>query len=104
MQELLDQLGVSLPLAIGITVGVLALLILLVVLLQTFKKKRPEPEPPADLPIDIASLGEAGPPSASAAGESAILELYHIPVRLAGLVVAATGRGGSAPDDNELAE
>jgi len=104
MQELLDQLGVTLPAAIGVTALVLAIMILTVVLLQTLKKKRPEPPPPVDLSIDIGALGESGPPPVNPAGESAILELYHIPVRLAGLVVAPTGRGGTAPDDERLGE
>ena len=104
MQEILDQLGVSLPEAIGYAVAILALLVLAVVLLKAFKKKRPEPPPPADLSIDIGALGADGPPIAGPGEEAAVLELYHIPVRLAGLVVAPTGRGGTVPEDERLGE
>lgn len=102
MQDLLDQLGMSLAEVIGYSVAVVSLVALAIVLRIALRKTRTEVPARADLSIDVAALGEDGPPAA-ASGESAILELYHIPVRLAGLVIAPTGRGGVVPDDQELA-
>lgn len=48
--------------------------------------------------IDVAELGEAGPPD-----KGGILEYYYTPVRLAAIVVAPADRAGELPPPDELA-
>jgi hypothetical protein len=52
---------------------------------------------PPDLSIDVASLEPAGPPATGPR-----LEFYHVPVRLAVMVLSPTGRGGVLPPPDKL--
>ena len=85
---------------IGIGLGVLVLLLILVVLRRLIR--RPRGETPNQLEIetiDISELADLGPPDAPVT-----LEYYHVPVRLALLVLAPVGREGSLPPSDELPE
>jgi hypothetical protein len=76
-------------------IGAAAILCLLVVgfIIRRLRRRRgPPPLPPADLRVNIEALGDHGPPSGSP-----MLELYHLPVRLAAVVLAPTGRGSQLP-------
>ena len=57
-------------------------------LLRRRKKIRPRLAP--DLTVDIAALGENGPPLGRP-----VLEFYNLPVRLAAVVLAPVGRSGN---------
>ena len=70
-------------------VGVIGL-ILLVRFLR--RRRAPALPPPIDLTIDLAKLGDGGPPAGNLS-----LELYNVPVRLAALIVAPAGRGAQLP-------
>jgi hypothetical protein len=73
--------------------GVLAGLLVLLVIWRIFRRKRAEPvAPPEDLSVQIFTLGEYGPPKADIS-----LELYNLPVRLAAVILAPTGRGSELP-------
>ncbi len=78
-------------------IGGLVLLIVVVRLLR--RRKRPGATPPADLTIDVADLGDEGPPRTGPQ-----LELYNVPVRLSGLIVAPTGRGNELDPNAEMAD
>jgi len=74
-------------------VGAVAALAVLYVVWRILRRSRQQPLPEEpDLTLDVAALGEAGPPHGLPA-----LEYYHIPVRLAALVLAPAGRGGYIP-------
>jgi hypothetical protein len=73
--------------------GALIGLFVFVLLLRFFRRRRGAAvEPTVDLSIDVSELGDQGPPSANIA-----LELYNLPVRLAAVVIAPTGRGSQLP-------
>ncbi|MFO0900005.1 MAG: hypothetical protein U0836_21445 [Pirellulales bacterium] len=96
-QEVVDlsQLlsGGWLPLVVG------AVVVLLAAGLLAFRlRRRAPPEPPKpDLFLDVTSLGERPPPV-----DGPQLECYHLPVRIALVVVAPLGRTGQQPTDEEL--
>lgn len=89
----LVPLVVALGAAAIVAIGLLAAVLLLV-----FRRKKPEPatEQP-DLAINVANLSEDPP-----ATEGPTLECYSIPVRLAALVMAPVGRGGTIPGTDQL--
>ncbi|MEX0713891.1 MAG: hypothetical protein WD278_16255 [Pirellulales bacterium] len=93
--ELIGQLGGS--------AGLASLLVLLGLLFAAgavfiwLRRRRPLPTAPRPLDIDLAELGSGGP----AAGVPA-LELYHVPVRVAALVLAPAGRGHDLPPTERL--
>jgi hypothetical protein len=60
-------------------------------------RRRELPPPAPDLAIDVTSLPAEGPPAAGP-----ILEHYHVPVRLAAVVLAPTGRGRELPPFDQL--
>jgi hypothetical protein len=94
---LLAQLE-SIPAEYLIAGGALLGIVLLVLVLRMLRRRRAEElEPPLDLTIDIAELGDQGPPLSLIA-----LELYNLPVRLAAIVVAPTGRGSAFPPGMQL--
>ncbi len=67
--------------------------LVLIVVLRFFRRRRREVlPPPIDLTIDLAELGDGGPP-----GGNLSLELYNLPVRLAAIVIAPAGRGAQLP-------
>ena len=75
-------------------------LVLLIVFLRLLRRcKRPGVMPPADLTIDVADLGDEGPPRTGPQ-----LELYNVPVRLSALIVAPTGRGNELDPDSDIAD
>jgi hypothetical protein len=85
-----------------IALGLVLLLVLVAPVLLWTYLKRPGRGPADSLrieKIDVSKLGELGPP---ATGPS--LEYYHVPVRLALLVLAPVGREGRLPPSDELPE
>jgi hypothetical protein len=73
--------------------GALLGLIVVVLLIRRLRRhRRPPPLPPVDLSVNIEALGNHGPPPALPT-----LELYNLPVRLAAVVLAPTGRGSQLP-------
>jgi hypothetical protein len=78
--------------------AVVVLLILAVAWkILTSRRRAPPPRVP-DLAIDLASLPAEGPPATGP-----VLEHYNLPVRLAVVVLAPTGRSGELPPIAELA-
>lgn len=72
--------------------------VLLIILWKIFTGRRRELPPKApDLAIDLAALGTEGPPA-----EGPILEHYNLPVRLAAVVLAPTGRVLDLPSLDQL--
>ncbi|MGE0609463.1 MAG: hypothetical protein AB7O62_20395 [Pirellulales bacterium] len=65
------------------------------VVLRLLKNRPPPPSPGPPLRLNVAELGDAGPPRGPG------LECYHIGVRLAAVVVAPVGRS-ELPDADEL--
>ncbi len=77
----------------------LALLLLVAALvlwrvLARRRAKRPPPGP--DLTIDLAALGQEGPPATGP-----VLELYNVPVRLAALILAPVGPTRQLPPEDQ---
>jgi hypothetical protein len=90
--SLLAQLD-ELPAEYIITGAVVIGLLLLIGSLRFFRRRRRIPlPPPIDLTIDLAELGDAGPPTGNRS-----LELYNLPVRLAAIIIAPAGRGAQLP-------
>jgi hypothetical protein len=77
--------------------GGLVLLILIVRLLR--RNARPGIAPPVDLTIDVADLGDEGPPRTGPQ-----LELYNVAVRLSAVIIAPTGRGNELDPDADVAD
>jgi hypothetical protein len=93
MQEILDTSKETLGGALNYAIVAVLVLVLGYILLKILKRRtrrRPTREP--DLAIDVSLLGEEGPP---AAGPT--LEFYNLPVRLAAVVFAPTGRVAELP-------
>ncbi|MEX2142859.1 MAG: hypothetical protein WD894_26620 [Pirellulales bacterium] len=78
--------------------ALVGLFVLIVVVRFLRRKRRAALPPPIDLTIDLAELGGGGPPRGDVS-----LELYNLPVRLAGLVIAPAGRGVQLPAGIETA-
>jgi hypothetical protein len=73
-------------------------LVILIVVWKIIAGRRREAPPAApDLAIDVNSLGAAGPPAAGP-----VLEHYNVPVRLAAVVLAPTGRVLDLPSVDQL--
>jgi hypothetical protein len=77
--------------------AVIAILVLVIVWRIVARRRRELPPPAPDLAVDVNSLGTEGPP---AAGPT--LEHYNVPVRLAAVVLAPTGRGRELPSVDQL--
>jgi hypothetical protein len=98
-QPLLAQLE-NLPREYMVAAAALGGLILLIVILRLLRRrKRPRLPPPIDLTIDVADLGDEGPPRTGPQ-----LELYHVPVRLSAVIMAPTGRGNELDPDADMAD
>lgn len=68
-------------------VAVAGSMLVLFIIFRVVYRKRPAPLAPTPLRIDVAALGETGPPS-----RGPVLECYNVPVRLAAVVLAPVGR------------
>lgn len=82
--------------------GVLAILVLVLfyVVKKVFQLRRRKPEPPPPLPsIEVQGLSTAGPPSGPP-----VLEFYHLPVRLAAVLLAPVGRARELPPPQQIPE
>jgi hypothetical protein len=77
---------------IGGGAALVGLLIVVFVIQRLRRHRRPPPLPPVNLSVNLAALGNHGPPPALPT-----LELYNLPVRLAAVVLAPTGRGSQLP-------
>lgn len=86
------------PPAVWGAVGVLVLAGLLIAVRLLRGRRRVAVPSEPDLRIDVLALGEEGPPRSGPR-----LELYHVPVRLAGIVLAPVGRGSELAGDVEIA-
>ena len=96
--KILDGLrSVGGDLAVYAVAAVIVILILIIAWKIIAGRRRELPPPVLDLAIDVNSLGAEGP---SAAGP--ILEHYNVPVRLAAVVLAPTGRGRELPSIDQL--
>lgn len=73
---------------------------LLVVVVRRWRRRRRVPcDLPVDLTVDFGSLSDHGPPR-----DGPQLEFYHVPARVAVLVVAPIGREGTLPANENLPE
>jgi len=100
-QSLLEQISERLAAIFGRWLSVVpwaaALIIVLWVLWRLFQRRgrfllRPRPE----LRIAVSALGDEGPPPGPPT-----LEFYNLPVRLAAVILAAAGRSGELPAEEE---
>ena len=92
IRSVVDNVSVS-----AIVAAVVALVLLWVVWRVLGRRKRKAPLPGPNLAIDVTLLGEQGPPAGPP-----VLEHYNVPVRLAGVVLAPTGREGALPSSDEI--
>jgi len=88
-----------------VAVGLAALSVVCLRMLRRWRSERAassSPEP--DLLIDVAALPdqEVGPPGPPPGGQQ--LEIYHVPVRIAVLVLAPVGRDATLPGREKLPE
>jgi hypothetical protein len=102
MESLLDKLTALLERVAGnglwYALAAAIAAIVLAILWRVFRRGRRASLPPAgDLRIEVADLGEAGPPPGPP-----FLELYNLPMRLAAIVLAPVGRTSELPPDEEL--
>ncbi|MDW8078238.1 MAG: hypothetical protein RMJ16_05060 [Thermoguttaceae bacterium] len=82
-----------------VLVVVVALIVGVAIARRLFRRRRPGRLPPVDLSIDVAQLGEMGPPSGGP-----VLEYQGIPVRLAVIVLAPSGRARPLPPRTEWSQ
>jgi hypothetical protein len=61
------------------------------------RRKSVAPVAPPVLPIDLSMMGDEGPPKGPP-----VLEFYHLPMRLAAVVLAPVGRVRELPPEDEL--
>jgi len=99
---LLDELTALLGRVAGNALWYVLLAAIVVIVLaiawRVFHRRRRVSIPPApDLSIQVASLGEDGPPQGPP-----FLEFYNLPMRLAAVVLAPVGRTGDLPPDDQL--
>jgi hypothetical protein len=100
--SLLDRLKIALEslsretwVVIGCALLALVLALILWQILHRRKPRRLAPEP--DLTIDVAALGQHGPPTTGP-----VLELYNVPMRLATVILAPAGRVRQLPPAGQL--
>ncbi len=97
LKPLLDALGLSADQAVAAAAGMAVLLLVAVWLLRRRRPRAAATRREPEGTIDVAALDQSGP-SPSGPG----LELYHIPMRLAVVVLCPAGRGGDEPDASQL--
>jgi hypothetical protein len=83
--------------AIAAVAGLALVLLIAAVLFVRLRRKRPAELPRPDLFLDVTTLGERTPPV-----DGPQLDCYHLPVRIALVVLAPLGRTGEQPPDEEL--
>jgi len=99
LDELAKALGISGGELVVYAVVVLAVPFALFTAWRIFACRRHWPaDTGRDLTTDVQSLGAHGPPPGAP-----VLEFYHVPVRLAAVVVAPAGRSGTLPPPSQLA-
>lgn len=102
MESILDKLTTLLGRVAGSALWYVLLAAVIVIVLtiawRVFRRRRRVPLPlEPDLTIQVASLGEDGPPQGPP-----FLEFYNLPMRLAAVVLAPVGRTGELPPDEQL--
>jgi len=80
-----------------IVAGLVGLVVVFVLWKLLAGRRRKLPKPEMDLTIQLAPLGEHGPPPGAP-----VLEHYNLPVRLAAVVVAPAGRVNPLPAPDQL--
>jgi hypothetical protein len=91
----LPQLPEQLPNTIVYAAGAAALVVVLLILLAIVRRigrGKPAAVAQADRPIDVAALSDVPRPS-----DGTQLAFYHVPVRVAAVVIAPAGRGRQTP-------
>jgi hypothetical protein len=83
--------------AIAAVVGVAILFLVAAFVVLRLRRKRPAELPRPDLFLDVTTLGQRPP-----ATDGPQLECYHLPVRIALVVLAPLGRTGAQPPEEEL--
>lgn len=93
--------GLPVELLLGLAVvGALAAALALYLIWKAFRPRKVKPERLyVEDPVDLAALGEAGPPAGFPA-----LEFYHVPMRLAAIVLAPAGAARELPPTEQLHE
>lgn len=79
--------------------ALLGLLIVVFIVRRLRRRRGPPPLPPVDLRVNIEALDNSAPHA-----DWPSLELYNLPVRLAAVVLAPTGRGSELPAGMEVAK
>ena len=98
LNKILDAIrSVGGDMLIYVVAAVIAVLVLIIAWKVLAGRRRELPPPAPDLAIDLTSLGTEGPPPAGP-----ILEHYNVPVRLAAIVLAPTGRVLELPSMDQL--
>jgi len=96
IQKLMEPVARAWPMLAAL--AVLALLLLIVLYATSRRRRRRKlPEPPEELTIDVSSLPALRPPVGGPT-----LYFYHVPVRLAVVVLAPAGRAGELPSMEKL--
>ena len=88
---------VDIPWMLVSALAVLVFLLFVLLVQRAVRRKVPADVDHADLAIDVGRLSDMGPP----AGPDQ-LTVYHVPVRLAVLVLAPVGRGSPLPSPDRL--
>src|SRR5947209_2146119 len=84
------------PIVAGVLVAVLVLLVLVKAL---WRKPKPVQIASPNLAIDVQALSRGGPPATGPR-----LLCYHVPMRLAAIVLAPTGRVSELPPPEQLSQ
>ena len=95
-------LAVFVPVRQTLLIGIAVFAAIFVIVVLRLLLRRPRGEhidPSAVETIEISELADLGPPDAPVS-----LEYYHVPVRLALLVLAPVGRDGTLPESDQMPE
>jgi hypothetical protein len=72
--------------------------VVLWIIWRLFRRRKPAVAPlPANLKVEVESLGDQGPPAGPP-----VLEFYNLPMRLAAVVLAPAGLGRELPAEDQL--
>jgi hypothetical protein len=100
--QLLQEAVQSFPieLLVGFLVALAVAAVAAYVVWKALRPQKPQTEPPdLEYAVDLAALGEFGPPAGFP-----VLEFYHVPMRLAAVVLAPAGAGRELPPADRLGE